>query len=294
MDERSEGQLYRIKFRHSNESELCRAQGVSLPPATRVVAVSRYGKDVGEVLGPVRSSDDAGEGGVTSILRVATDQDIALYERNMKREQEALKLCAEKVAARGLPMKLIRAHYLPEESKLLFFFAAEGRVDFRELVKDLVAVFRTRIELRQIGVRDESRVLGGMAVCGRTLCCHGVSDRLKPVSIKMAKEQDLSLNSVKISGPCGRLLCCLAYEYDFYREERRRFPAVGASVFGKQESYRVSEVNFISRRVTLVGSEGGVQEVHHSHLLFDAGKGTWSVEVPREPVEVKEDFPAEA
>jgi len=185
-------------------------------------------------------------------------------------------------------MKVIRAHYLPEESKLLFFFTADGRVDFRDLVKDLVATFRTRIELRQIGVRDESRVLGGMAVCGRMYCCHGVSDRLRPVSIKMAKEQELSLSSTKISGPCGRLLCCLAYEYDFYREERRRFPAVGASVVGRQESYHVKEVNFISRRVTLVGSEGGVQEVHHSSLTFDPGRGSWSVDLPAEPEEETE------
>ena len=127
-------------------------------------------------------------------------------------------------------MKLVSAHYLLEEPKVLFYFSAESRVDFRELVKDLVSVFKIRIELRQIGVRDEARVTGGCGVCGRVLCCHGVTDKLVPVSIKMAKDQNLSLNSMKISGPCGRLLCCLAYEYGFYRDARRELPGRGRAL----------------------------------------------------------------
>ena len=282
MEEGGGNRFFRVKFRHSSETELCRANGLELEPCARVIAVSRYGKDVGEVLGPVKCPSEIDPGSVTPIVRVATEQDIALYERNRKREKEAVELCAQKVAARGLAMKMIGAHFLPDESKVLFFFTADGRVDFRELVRDLVAVFRMRIELRQIGVRDESRVLGGMAVCGRLYCCHGVTDQLRPVSIKMAKDQGLSLNSMKISGPCGRLLCCLAYEYDYYREERRRFPVEGTMIASGRESFRVSEVNLISRKVVLVGSEGGVQEVPYSQLHYDGPKGVWNVDLPTE------------
>ncbi len=282
MGEKGGNRFFRIKFRHSSETELCRANGVELTPSARVIAVSRYGKDVGDVLGPVKCPADIDSGSVTPIVRIATEQDLALYERNRRREKEAVEVCAEKIAARGLEMKLVGAHFLPDESKVLFFFTADGRVDFRELVRDLVAIFRMRIELRQIGVRDESRVLGGMAVCGRLYCCHGVTDQLRPVSIKMAKDQGLSLNSMKISGPCGRLLCCLAYEYDYYREERRRFPAEGTMVAGGSESFRVSEINLISRKVVLVGSEGGVQEVPYSRLRYQEAKGVWTVDLPTE------------
>ncbi|WP_461248179.1 regulatory iron-sulfur-containing complex subunit RicT, partial [Treponema sp. R6D11] len=136
-------------------------------------------------------------------------------------------ICFKKIENHKLEMKLVLVHYLLEEPKILFFFTADNRVDFRELVKDLVSVFKMRIELRQIGVRDEARVLGGLGVCGRGYCCHCVSDKLKPVSIKMAKDQKLSLNSVKISGPCGRLMCCLFYEYSFYSEQQRALPQEG-------------------------------------------------------------------
>ena len=143
------------------------------------------------------------------------------------REERAFALCREKIEARGLEMKLVSAHYLLDEQKILFFFTAENRVDFRELVKDLVSVFKMRIELRQIGVRDEARVVGGLGICGRALCCNAITDKLRPVSIKMAKEQNLTLNSMKISGPCGRLLCCLSYEFDVYREARQTLPVHG-------------------------------------------------------------------
>ncbi len=282
MDEKVAEQFFRVKFRHSSETELCRANGAALAPAARVIAVSRYGKDIGEVLGAVRCPSEIDPESVIPIVRVATEQDVALYERNRKREKEAVAVCEEKIAARALPMKMIGAHFLPEESKVLFFFTSDGRVDFRELVRDLVAVFRMRIELRQIGVRDESRVLGGVAVCGRLYCCHGVTDQLRPVSIKMAKDQGLSLNSTKISGPCGRLLCCLAYEYDYYREERRRFPAEGTVVVSGKDSFRVAEVNLISRKVLLVGSEGGVQEVSYARFSYEGTKGVWSVDLPLE------------
>jgi cell fate regulator YaaT (PSP1 superfamily) len=153
-------------------------------------------------------------------------------------------------------MKLVSLHYLLEDQKILFFFTAEIRVDFRELVKDLVNVFKTRIELRQIGVRDEARVVGGLGVCGRGYCCHAVSDKLRPVSIKMAKDQNLSLNSMKISGPCGRLLCCLSYEHGFYNEQRRLIPQEGVRVSHGDTVWKVTEVNVVTGRIKL-GSEDG-------------------------------------
>ncbi len=150
------------------------------------------------------------------IIRLSTAADDKQYEKNKKNEKKAFDICLEKIAYRKLPMKLIDVNYTFDQGKVIFYFSAESRVDFRELVKDLAAVFRTRIELRQIGVRDEAKMLGGYSTCGRELCCHSVLGDFQPVSIKMAKQQNLSLNPAKISGVCGRLMCCLKYEYDEY------------------------------------------------------------------------------
>lgn len=281
-DRKAASGFYRVKFRHSSETEVCRSDAIELVAGQAVIAPSKYGKDLGIVLGTVASVEEIQAEEPVAVARIASEQDLALHERNKKREREAIDICAEKIVARGLEMKLISAHFLPEESKVLFFFTADGRVDFRELVKDLVAVFRMRIELRQVGVRDESRMLGGVAVCGRMYCCHGVTDHLRPVSIKMAKEQNLSLNSMKISGPCGRLLCCLSYEYDFYREEKRRFPAEESIVYSGSELFKVMEVNIISRKVVLESREGGVQEVPYSSLSYDSASNRWKAHIVSE------------
>jgi len=164
------------------------------------------------------------------VIRIATKEDIAHNEQNRTKEAEAFAICQEKIAKHELDMKLVEAQYTFDNSKLLFYFTSAGRVDFRELVKDLASVFRTRIELRQIGIRDEAKLLGGLGVCGRRLCCSGFLPDFVQVSIKMAKEQSLSLNSNKISGNCGRLMCCLRYEYDTYVEEIKKTPPVGAVV----------------------------------------------------------------
>ena len=188
-------------------------------------------------------------------------------------------LCREKIEARGLDMKLVSAHYLLDEQKILFFFTAENRVDFRELVKDLVSVFKMRIELRQIGVRDEARVVGGMGICGRALCCNSITDKLRPVSIKMAKEQNLTLNSMKISGPCGRLLCCLSYEFDVYKEARQALPSMGTRVQFEGEEFRVTEMNVLARRVRFQSETGRVLDVGFESLSrnpADAGVGAAS------------------
>ncbi len=164
------------------------------------------------------------------IVRIATENDKAQVQKNKKKEQEAFVICEEKIAAHNLDMKLVDVEYTFDGNKILFYFTAEGRVDFRELVKDLASVFRTRIELRQIGIRDEAKMLGGIGICGRSLCCSTYLDGFHPVSIKMAKEQGLSLNPTKISGNCGRLMCCLKYEQNCYDEFSKIAPSVGAVV----------------------------------------------------------------
>jgi cell fate regulator YaaT (PSP1 superfamily) len=218
------------------------------------------------------------DGDVAWIDHVATKQELEKYENNKQAELDAICVCREKIGNLKLNMKLVTAHFLLCEPKVLFFFTADERVDFRELVKELVSVFRMRIELRQIGVRDESRVLGGLAVCGRDFCCHCVSDKLNPVTIKMAKEQNLSLNSMKISGPCGRLLCCLSYEYDFYCEEKQAYPPEGAKIKLGNELFRVQEVNILSHKMTLTGSEGRSYILPREEVYFNSDNGHWEVD----------------
>jgi len=242
---------------------------------TMVVVPTRYGRDICELQGVVNAPGQVGKDEIVPIERVATEEDLRKAEANKEREAKAFETCKQKIAARNLPMKLVSAHYLLEEQKVLFYFSAESRVDFRELVKDLVAVFKIRIELRQIGVRDEARVTGGCGVCGRVLCCHGVTDKLVPVSIKMAKDQNLSLNSMKISGPCGRLLCCLAYEFGLYRDARRELPGEGARFQYDGVQFRVIEVNPLSESVKMAGEDGRLLEMPSTRFFYSEGR--WHV-----------------
>ncbi|MGM0673066.1 MAG: regulatory iron-sulfur-containing complex subunit RicT [Spirochaetota bacterium] len=271
-----------VKVVHSSETELCRFDEDSdvsrLHCGDAVIVSSRYGLELARVLGPIAAENADAWEHVRSVERVATDADIARFEENLERESEALEVCREKIDAHGLSMKLVSAHYMLEEPKILFFFTADTRVDFRELVKDLVSEFRMRIELRQIGVRDDSRVLGGTGVCGRVLCCHGITDKLRPVSIKMAKVQNLSLNSMKISGPCGRLLCCLAYEYDYYTERKQKLPSDGSRIQYDGSAFQVSEVNVISNEVRLFAREDGrYLTISGKRLSYDKVARRWYV-----------------
>lgn len=181
------------------------------------------------------------------LIRKATKEDFKRLEDNRRKEKEALKICEKKIADHGLEMKLVDVEYTFDNSKILFYFTADGRVDFRALVKDLASVFRTRIELRQIGVRDESKMLGGLGVCGRPFCCSSFLGEFHPVSIKMAKEQGLSLSPTKISGTCGRLMCCLKYEQDAYTDLLKRTPKVGAIVKTPLGRGLVVENNLLSQ-----------------------------------------------
>lgn len=189
------------------------------------------GVECGEVVIPNRMIEDSA---VTSelkeVIRIATEEDLKIVEENIRKQKEAFEICQQKIKNRKLDMDLIDVEFTFDNNKILFYFTAETRVDFRELVKDLAAVFRTRIELRQIGVRDEAKILGGLGICGREFCCKGCIGEFQPVSIKMAKEQGLSLNPTKISGTCGRLMCCLKYEQSTYEEFLKITPKVGAYV----------------------------------------------------------------
>ena len=187
------------------------------------------------------------------VIRMATDEDRAIEAKNKEKEKEAFKICQEKIKKHNLEMKLIDAEYTFDNNKVLFYFTADGRIDFRELVKDLASVFKTRIELRQVGVRDETKILGGIGICGRPLCCHSYLSEFIPVSIKMAKNQGLSLNPAKISGVCGRLMCCLRYENDQYTGDHSRKKCC----CGAQESYKMFRVG-----MKVITDEGEGQVVY--------------------------------
>ncbi|MDD2373904.1 MAG: hypothetical protein PWP10_2439 [Clostridiales bacterium] len=210
------------------------------------------------------------------VLRPADDQDLAHYEENRQKESEAYKIASEKIEARGLDMHLVDVEYTFDNRKVVFYFTADGRVDFRELVKDLAAIFRIRIELRQIGVRDEARKIGGVGICGRELCCCSFLNDFVPVSIKMAKEQSLSMNPAKISGICGRLMCCLKYEQDAYEDAHSRLPRNGALVNTPEGPGIVISVNLLKETVTTRLDRGGENDVvvyPYDQLEVTGGRG---------------------
>ena len=215
-----------------------------------VIVETARGTEFGEVsMANTEVEDSEIVAPLKPIIRIATRQDEIKHEENEKKKANAMKLCQEKIDNRGLEMKLIDVEYTFDNSKVIFYFTADGRVDFRELVKDLAAVFRMRIELRQIGVRDEAKMLGGIGSCGRPLCCHSWLTDFEPVSIKMAKVQNLSLNPTKISGICGRLMCCLKYENDIYNEMRRGLPDPGEKVRTPDGMGKVVETTVLEGKV---------------------------------------------
>jgi cell fate regulator YaaT (PSP1 superfamily) len=269
--------VWRVKVLYSSATEYCEAPaGMELSVGQSVVVPTRYGNELGKVLGRETESLAPGQE-LHAVLRIAGAADLARVQENDLREERAFSLCRDKIGSRGLDMKLVSAHYLLDEQKILFLFTAENRVDFRDLVKDLVAVFKMRIELRQIGVRDEARVVGGLGICGRALCCNAITDRLRPVSIKMAKEQSLTLNSMKISGPCGRLLCCLSYEFDVYKEARQTLPSMGTRVHFEGEEFRVTELNVLAQRVRIQSESGRVLDMAFESLFRNPDTRAWEV-----------------
>ena len=227
-----------------------------------VVADTDRGIDLGVVVMPPRELDERVQiENLRKVVRLATQQDIQHATDNRVKEREAYSVCQKKIAEHKLEMKLVSVEYAFDNSKILFFFTANGRVDFRSLVKDLASVFRMRIELRQIGVRDEAKMLGGLGPCGRPICCGTFLDQFQPVSIKMAKEQNLSLNPTKISGVCGRLMCCLKYEQDHYEQTRRRMPRVGKDAVTPDGVGQVTDLNIVKETVFVRLTNGDTSEI---------------------------------
>ena len=229
-----------------------------------VIVETARGIEFGTVVGGIKQvADDEVIQPLKPVLRVASERDVEQEADNKRREKEAYRICLEKIREHELDMKLIDAEYTFDNNKVLFYFTAEGRIDFRELVKDLASIFKTRIELRQIGVRDETKMMGGIGMCGRPLCCHAHLSDFMPVSIKMAKEQNLSLNPTKISGVCGRLMCCLNHEEETYENLNKNLPHVGDRVIcpdGVQGE--VSSVNVLRQLVKVVVEKGDSKEIH--------------------------------
>ena len=265
-----------IRFKEGGKIYDFDADGKNFNKGDYAIVETVRGMECGMVAKPNHgTNEDDINKPLKKVIRVATEDDIKTLHENKEKEKEAFKICEGKIEAHGLQMSLVDVEYTFDRSKLLFYFTADGRVDFRELVKDLASAFRTRIELRQIGVRDESRMVGGFGICGRPFCCNTFLNDFQPVSIKMAKEQGLSLNPTKISGTCGRLKCCLNYEQDTYEHLLRVTPKVGAIVDTPDGKGRVIENNLITGmlKITLDRRPDAAPAVFHRHsvqLLKDA------------------------
>jgi cell fate regulator YaaT (PSP1 superfamily) len=263
-----------VRFRQAGKIYYFDPLDMEVEVGQHVIVETARGIEYGLVLiGPREVSEDDVIQPLKPVIRVATPEDDEIEQKNKEKEKSAFDICLEKIAKHNLEMKLIDAEYTFDNNKVLFYFTADGRIDFRELVKDLASVFKTRIELRQIGVRDETKILGGIGICGRTLCCHSHLSEFAPVSIKMAKEQNLSLNPTKISGVCGRLMCCLKNEEETYEYLNSKLPAIGDRVTTidgfKGEVSGVSVLRQLVKVViTLENDEKEIKEYPVSQLKF--------------------------
>ena len=261
-----------VRFRAAGKIYYFDPAGLAIKTGDNVIVETARGIEFGYVVLGSREVQP-----LKQVIRMATEEDRAIEAKNKEKEKEAFKICLEKIRKRGLEMKLIDAEYTFDNNKVLFYFTADGRIDFRELVKDLAAVFKTRIELRQVGVRDETKILGGIGICGRTLCCHSYLSEFIPVSIKMAKEQNLSLNPTKISGVCGRLMCCLKNEEETYQFLNSKLPGTGDFVTADDGlKGEVQSVNVLRQTVkvlvTVNHDEKEIREYRVEQLKFKPRK----------------------
>ena len=257
-----------VRFKDVGKVYFFDPDGKQLKKFDKVIVETARGVECGEVATENREvADEQIIHPLKKLIRIATEEDLNTVKQNKEKEKKAFDICLEKIEKHGLDMKLVEAEYTFDNSKILFYFTSDGRVDFRELVKDLASVFRTRIELRQIGVRDESKMVGGLGMCGRPLCCSSFLGDFQPVSIKMAKEQGLSLNPTKISGTCGRLMCCLKYEQDAYEHLLKVTPKVGAIVETNEGRGTVVEVNLLKGKlkITLDRRPGAAPQTFDRH-----------------------------
>lgn len=267
-----------VRFRQAGKVYFFSPEQFHVKQGDKVIVETARGVEFGSVvMGPKEVEDEEITQPLKPVIRVATEEDKRNEEKNREKEKEAFDICLDKIRKHELDMKLINAEYTFDGNKVLFYFTADGRIDFRELVKDLAAVFRTRIELRQIGVRDETKIRGGIGICGRALCCHTYLSDFAPVSIKMAKEQNLSLNPTKISGVCGRLMCCLTNEEETYEELNSHLPAIGDTVTTiegfKGEVQSVSVLRqLVKVVVSLDDDEKEIREYKATELRFKPRK----------------------
>lgn len=262
-----------VRFRNAGKIYYFDPKRLPIKRGDHVIVETARGVEYGSVVGSPREvADDEVVQPLKTVMRIATPEDDARVIHNREREKDAMHVCNEKIRKHKLDMKLIDAEYTFDNNKILFYFTADGRIDFRELVKDLASVFKTRIELRQIGVRDETKIIGGIGICGRPLCCHTFLSEFAPVSIKMAKEQNLSLNPTKISGVCSRLMCCLKNEEETYRYLNGRLPAVGDMVTTddgfKGEVHSVNVLRQLVKVVVDVDDEKEIREYEAKQLKF--------------------------
>ncbi|MDD2854473.1 MAG: stage 0 sporulation family protein [Desulfuromonadaceae bacterium] len=256
-----------------------------------VVVESERGLGVGQLVKPpVEKKETETDVSLSQVKRKATAEDMATVERISQKEQEAYRFCLDRIIERGMPMKLVKVEYQFDSSKAVFFFTADGRVDFRDLVKDLAHTFHTRIEMRQIGVRDEAKMVGGIGICGRELCCSSFLREFQPVSVKMAKEQNLALNPNKISGQCGRLLCCLDYEYETYCCLRKNFPKAGKRVRTVDVAGIVDKVNILTGNIALKLDDNKIVNIKRSDILGDSSPAPAAAQpaAPAAPKKVRE------
>ena len=248
-----------IKIRNCCEACYVDTNAISVEMNTHYIIETEHGTDIGSTCRHIKYLNENEVDKKGKVLRSASEEEIKKLSEIISTEEKAFQVCKKKIAERKLDMKLVSVKCLFDKTKIIFYFVAENRIDFREVVRDLAAVFRTRIEMRQIGVRDETKIIGGFGLCGRELCCGFLSDGFDPVSIKMAKEQNLNLNSLKISGMCGRLLCCLGYEYDLYKELNKYLPSIDTEIHVGEKLFRVIAIDTLN----------GVMKLKNENCMVD-------------------------
>ena len=251
-----------VRFKRAGKVYYFDPEGLEIEKGSHVIVETARGVEYGTVIISNKAvPEEQLLHPLKKVIRIASEEDDKIEEENKKKEKEAFDICKEKIKSHNLDMKLIDVEFTFDNNKIMFYFTAEGRIDFRELVKDLASIFRTRIELRQIGVRDETKMMNSIGICGRPLCCSGFLSEFQPVSIKMAKEQNLSLNPTKISGVCGRLMCCLKYEEETYKEINEKLPDIGQEVMTPDGQGTVLSVNVLRQliRVAVIKKEGDTE-----------------------------------
>lgn len=285
-----------VRFRETGKIYFFDPKEMEIEVGQNVIVETARGIEYGAVVINRRTiSEEKVISTLKPVIRIATPEDDVIQQENKRKSREAMRICAEKIQKHGLEMKLIDTEYTFDNNKVLFYFTADGRIDFRELVKDLASVFKTRIELRQIGVRDETKVLGGIGICGRTLCCHSYLSEFVPVSIKMAKEQNLSLNPTKISGVCGRLMCCLKNEQETYEYLNEKLPNVG-DIVKTADGYsgEVQSINVLRQKVkVIITDENGdkdIKEYKVDELHFKPKKKKEKINISDEELKALEEL----